>query len=546
MANQLKLIFLGGVGEIGKNMTALEYGDTLIVIDGGMSFPDPETMPGIDVIIPDYEYLLKNKHKLKAIFVTHGHEDHIGGLPYLLRDVPTPVYGSNIAMAFLEHKIKKNKFKEAKTNVIKDGEIIEVGPFKVEFVRVTHSIAGAYAISITTPKGVIFFTGDFKIDHTPVDGRKIDLARIAEIGTKGVLLMLQESTNVERRGYSMSESKVGESLDNLFNENRGSRIIVATFASNIHRVQQIINCAIKYGRKVAFSGRSMLNTVEIAQKIKELKIPEDRIVDIEKISQVPYDRLCIIATGTQGEPESALTRMSQDEFKRVAICETDTVILSASPIPGNERPIYQVINNLCKKGAKVVYEALSEVHASGHAYQEELKMMLALVRPRYFIPVHGEYRHLKKHAELAEKMGILRANVLIPELGFCVSVSKAGLKQLPTVKSGSVFLVGDTESEAEDMQIRKHLAEEGIVIALVTVSASGKPQGELDIITKGAVIPDNVIQELKDAIQYKLAGGEYRELNQEARQKLIRKTMSKIFYNKMKRCPIIMPIIIEE
>ena len=399
---QLKLIFLGGVGEIGKNMTALEYGDTVIVVDAGMAFPDNEITPGIDSIIPDYAYLEENRSKVKAVLLTHAHEDHLGGLPYFLKDFPVPVYGSNVSCAFLEHKLRRNKFKEAACKVVDDGEIVEIGPFKVEFVAVTHSVAGSLALSIETPVGVVFFTGDFKIDHTPVDGRHIALTRIAEIGKRGVKLLLQDSTNVERRGYTMSESAVGKSLDAVFNDNRANRIIVATFASNIHRVQQIIDVAIKYGRKIALNGKSMQYMTEIAQKIKELRFPQDKMIDFDKVSGVPYDKVCIIATGTQGEPESALTRMSQDDFKKIVIGENDTVILSASPIPGNERSIYKVINNLCKKGAKVIYESLYEVHSSGHACQEELKMMMALLKPEYFIPVHGEYRHLKKHAELAE------------------------------------------------------------------------------------------------------------------------------------------------
>ena len=533
---QLKLIFLGGVGEIGKNMTALEYGDTIIVVDAGMAFPDNEITPGIDS--------MENRSKVKAVMLTHAHEDHLGGLPYFLKDFPVPVYGSNVSCAFLEHKLRRNKFKEAACRVVEDGEIAEIGPFKVEFVAVTHSVAGSLALSIETPEGVVFFTGDFKIDHTPVDGRHIALTRIAEIGKRGVKLLLQDSTNVERRGYTMSESAVGKSLDAVFNDNRANRIIVATFASNIHRVQQIIDVAIKYGRKIALNGKSMQYMTEIAQKIKELRFPQDKVIDFDKVSGVPYDKVCIIATGTQGEPESALTRMSQDDFKKIVIGENDTVILSASPIPGNERSIYKVINNLCKKGAKVIYESLYEVHSSGHACQEELKMMMALLKPEYFIPVHGEYRHLKKHAELAETMGIPRENILIPELGYCVEVSARGLKRLDNVKSGAVMLVGDTEEGEETLIDRRKIASEGIVIAVVTVPDEENAEGSIDILCKGTQIPDKLLNEIKSAVQYKIAGGDFRELTAEDMDKSVRKTMTKMFYNRLKRCPLIVPIII--
>ena len=541
---QLKLIFLGGVGEIGKNMTALEYGDTVIVVDAGMAFPDNEITPGIDSIIPDYAYLEENRSKVKAVLLTHAHEDHLGGLPYFLKDFPVPVYGSNVSCAFLEHKLRRNKFKEAACKVVDDGEIVEIGHFKVEFVAVTHSVAGSLALSIETPEGVVFFTGDFKIDHTPVDGRHIALTRIAEIGKRGVKLLLQDSTNVERRGYTMSESAVGKSLDAVFNDNRANRIIVATFASNIHRVQQIIDVAIKYGRKIALNGKSMQYMTEIAQKIKELRFPQDKMIDFDKVSGVPYDKVCIIATGTQGEPESALTRMSQDDFKKIVIGENDTVILSASPIPGNERSIYKVINNLCKKGAKVIYESLYEVHSSGHACQEELKMMMALLKPEYFIPVHGEYRHLKKHAELAETMGIPRENILIPELGYCVEVGDRGLKRLDNVKSGAVMLVGDTEEGEETLIDRRKIASEGIVIAVVNVPDDEDAEGSIDILCKGTQIPDKLLGEIKSAVQYKIAGGDFRELTAEDMNKSVRKTMTKMFYNRLKRCPLIVPIII--
>lgn len=545
--SKLKLIFLGGVGEIGKNMYALEYGDHILVVDSGMSFPDSELMPGIDYVIPDYNYLVANKSKIRGIVLTHGHEDHIGALPFLLKEIEAPLYGSNLTLALVEHKLKEHKIRGVKTYVAKDREAFTIGCFRVEFVRVTHSIAGAFALSIETPQGVVFFTGDFKIDHTPVDGKTIDLARIAEIGTRGVLLMLQDSTNVERDGFSMSERRVGQSLENIFSQNMHKRLIIATFASNIHRVQQIINCALKYNRKIAFSGRSMINIAEIAAKIKELNYPADSVVDIEKIGGIPYDRLCIISTGTQGEQDSALARMAQDDFKRVTISSTDTVVLSSSPIPGNEKGIYKVINNLCRKGADVIYQSLTDVHVSGHACREELKMMMALVKPKYFIPIHGEYRHLKQHAELGMRMGIPKANILIPELGNVIEVSKAGLKKLEPVRAGSVMLDGSAASDNVDMVVRDRLqlAEDGFVVAIVIVSATGEPTVTPNIIMRGISVPDNVYDDMKDTIVNRLRDGSYRELDGVELNRTVRKLLAKILFNRLKKRPMIVPVIVE-
>lgn len=547
MAKKLRIAFLGGVGEIGKNMTVFEYGDDIIIVDCGMSFPTMDETPGIDFIIPDYKYLLEKKDKIKGVFITHGHEDHIGGLPFFLADFKIPVYGSNLALGILENKLAEAKIKDAKLNAIKDGDIIEAGKFSVEFLRVTHSITGSFALSISTPKGIVFMTGDFKIDHTPIDGKVTDLARMAEIGKKGVLLLMMDSTNVEREGHSMSESSVYRALEEQFMQNKDKRIIAATFASNVHRVQQIINCAVKTNRKIAFSGRSLINIVEIAKTLGELKFNDEDTVEIEKIGKIPYDRLCIISTGTQGEPMSALTRMSNDDFKKVTINEKDCVLLSSSPIPGNEKMVYNVINNLCKKGANVIYKALAEIHASGHAYREELKLMYRLIKPRYFIPVHGEYRHLKSNKELAVEMGIPAANIFIPELGNCVELEKSGIKRVENIQSGNLLLDGAVAVENEYLiRDRKQIGEEGILIAIINIERN-ENNGYIQpiIITRGI----NVKEEYKEEMGFDLLGemnrGIIEDMNINDIKQFFRKMIAKKLYNKLKKRPMVIPIIIE-
>ena len=461
----LKVIFLGGVGEIGKNMTALEYAGDIIVIDGGSSFPNVD-MPGIDLVIPDTSYLLANKDRVRGIVLTHGHEDHIGALPYVLKDLNVPVYGTKITLTLVDAKLREQKVENTKLNIIKPGSTVQFGCFKVEFVNVSHSIAGSCALAITTPVGVVFHTGDFKVDFTPIDGNVIDLQRIAEIGNRGVLLLLCESTNIERKGSSMSESTVGASFNNIFADNPERRIIIATFASNIHRLQQIIDLAVKYKRKVAFCGRSMINIAAAAAKIGELRYSEDVVVDIDKIKNIDDKNLVIISTGSQGEPMSALTRMASDEMSKVRLGYNDTVIISASPIPGNERMVYNVINNLYRHGCRVIYESLAEVHVSGHAYQEELKLMHSLLKPKFFMPVHGEHRHQKKHAELAMKIGIPSSNIIVPDIGNQVLVTRRSMKLGDNVPAGAVLVdglgVGDVGSTV--LRDRKHLAEEGLFV----------------------------------------------------------------------------------
>ena len=546
MAKRIKIGFLGGIGEIGKNMTFIEYGDDIIVVDAGLSFPNPEETPGIDYVIPDYTYLKNNAQRVRALFITHGHEDHIGAIPFFLKDVDVPVYGSPLALGLLNYKLSEAKIRSAKLRAVKDRETVNAGKFTVEFVRVTHSIAGSYALSITTPKGVIFMTGDFKIDHTPIDGNRTDLARISEIGSKGVLLLMMDSTNVERSGYSMSERNVYKALEFQFDQNRDKRIIVATFASNIHRVQQIIDCAVRHNRKIAFSGRSMIKIAEIAKQLGELSYEEEKVVDIEKINKIPYDRLCIISTGTQGEPMSALTRMSNDDFKKVTISDLDTVILSSSPIPGNERLIYNVINKLCQKGATVVYQALSEIHVSGHACKEELKLMFSLLRPKYFMPVHGEYRHLKMHKDLAVTMGIPEANIVIPELGNVIEADKSGLRKGNNVPAGSTMLDGSIMAENSEMLLRdrKLLGVDGFLIAIVSIEFDDDNQPIAPIIiTRGINVNEAFSEELKDDITVELVRGTFNEMDLNGSKQFLRKMLAKKLQAKLKKRPMIIPII---
>lgn len=547
MAKKLKISFLGGVGEIGKNMTCLEYGEDMIIVDTGLTFPDLEDTPGVEAVIPDYTYVKENASRVKGIFITHGHEDHIGGLPYLLSDVKAPVYGSALSLGLLDSKLEERKLRNVRMNTVTDRQVVKAGVFSVEFVRVTHSIAGSYALSVTTPKGVVFMTGDFKIDHTPIDGKCTDLARISEIGQKGVLLLMMDSTNVERNGYSMSEKKVFSALNAQFEANVGKRIIVATFASNIHRVQQIINCAVMHNRKVAFAGRSMIKIAEIAKTLGELKYSDETVVDIDKISKVPYDRLCVICTGTQGEPMSALTRMANDDFKKVKISELDTVLFSASAIPGNEKSIYNVINKLSKHGADVVYSALSEIHVSGHACKEELKLMFNLIKPKYFIPMHGEYRHLMQHKDLALEMGVGDANILLPEIGYSIEVDKSGFKRAQDVPSGRLFvdkanLLSDDESL---MSERKIMAMDGCVMMIVKITLTKGAVTEPIIITRGIDLGDKIEEELKNDVMSMVASGEPESVGAQEAQARIKKSVTKKLQKRLARKPIII-VVAEE
>jgi predicted hydrolase of the metallo-beta-lactamase superfamily len=547
----LKVVFLGGVGEIGKNMTALEYDNEIIIIDSGSTFPDGD-MPGVDLVIPDITYLLANKNKVKGIVLTHGHEDHIGALPYILKELNVPVYGTKLTLAIVDAKLREQKV-DGNLNVIKSKSVIELGKnFKVEFVKVSHSIAGSCALSITTPIGTVFHTGDFKVDFTPIDGNLIDLKRISEIGGKGVLLLLAESTNIERAGSSMSESTVGASLNHIFAENAERRIFVATFASNIHRLQQIVDIAKKYKRKVAFGGRSMINIVECATKIGELKLDKNNIIDIEQINKVEDKNLCIITTGSQGEPMSALTRIASDEFNKVTIGYNDTVIISASPIPGNERMVYNVINNLYRRGAKVIYESLAEVHASGHACQDEIKLIHSLIKPKFFIPVHGERRHLQKHAELAMKMGMLPTNIVITDIGNVAVLTKKSIRIGDNVPSGCLLVdglgVGDVGSVV--LRDRKHLSEEGMIVAVMGInSLSGEVYG-VDITSRGFMYTkdesEKLLSEAKEVTRRTLEGIDLKGVGDWTGVKnAVRKDLKNLFFKRTRRNPMIIPVVME-
>ena len=547
----LKVIFLGGVGEIGKNMTALEFGEDIIVVDCGSAFPNGD-MPGVDLVIPDISYLSANRDRVRGIVLTHGHEDHIGGLPYILKELNVPVYGTRLTLALIESKFREHRMENINLISVKPQSVITLGKnFKVEFVRVSHSVAGSCALAITTPVGVVFHTGDFKVDYTPIDGNIIDLQRIAELGQRGVLLLLAESTNVERKGSSMSEATVGNSLNNIFAENSDRRIFIATFASNIHRLQQIIDLAAKYKRKVAFSGRSMINVAECAAKIGELKYDKEAVIDIEKINKVEDKDLVIITTGSQGEPMSALTRMASDEFNKVRLGYNDTVVISASPIPGNERMVYNVINNVYRHGVRVIYERLAEVHVSGHACQDELQLIHSLIKPKFFIPVHGEYRHLKKHAELAMRMGMPSSDIILTDIGNCVQVTKRSIRFADNVPAGYLLVdglgVGDVGSVV--LRDRKHLSEDGLFVVVVGVNTVSGEVTAVEITSRGFAYQkeDDLFEEAKEIVRKVVAQTDVKEVagDYNGLKNSIRKELKSFLFRKTHRNPMILSLILE-
>lgn len=548
---KVRIIPLGGVNEIGKNLTVIEYKEDIVVIDCGLKFPD-EDMFGIDIVIPDVTYLIKNKDKVKGIFLTHGHEDHIGALPYVLKQINVPIYGTKLTLGIVETKLKEHGLLSTTELIrVRPKEIIKLQSVSVEFIKTNHSIADSVAIAIHTPLGAVLHTGDFKIDYTPIDGDVADLSRFADLGRKGVLLMLADSTNVERPGYTMSESTVGDTFKNIFSTAKG-RIIVATFASNIHRIQQIITAASKYNRKVAVSGRSMENIVGVATELGYLNFEKDILINIDSINKYPNNQLVIITTGSQGEPMSALTRMAASEHRKVNIVEGDMVIISATPIPGNEKLVSKVINQLFKKGAEVIYEALADVHVSGHACQEELKLMHTLVKPKFFMPVHGEYRHLKQHFELALKLGTPEEKILIMDVGDVVEVSRDMIRKNGTVPSGHVFVDGLGVGDVGNIVLRdrKHLSQDGILTVVITIEKeTGNVIAGPDIISRGFVYvreSEGLMEEAREVVKKSLKICEERHSTDWVTMKSTIKEGLRVFlYEKTKRRPMILPIIME-
>ena len=550
----VRVIPLGGLGEIGKNITVYECGNDAIIVDCGISFPDSE-MPGVDLVIPDLSYVERIKDKVRGIFITHGHEDHIGGVPYLLRILNVPLYGTRLTCGLIENKLKEHGLaSRAKLMVTNAGQTVKAGCFSVEFVRVNHSIPDAVGFAITTPAGVIVQTGDFKIDFTPIEGKMIDLARFGELGKAGVLALLPDSTNAERPGATISERQVAANLRTLFErgDHQRQRIIVASFASNIHRVKQIMDCAAESGRKVALSGRSMLNVVETAMELGYLSVPENLLIDISEVGRYPANRICIITTGSQGEPMAALSRMASGEHRQVRVGKGDLIIISANPIPGNEKLVGRVVNELLKLGADVIYERRYEVHVSGHACQDELKMMMSLTQPKYFLPLHGEYKHLKKHAALAESMGIPEENILIAETGNVIEFSPKGMHITGSVQSGQVMVdglgIGDVGSIV--LRDRKLLAEDGIIIVVMAVSGTdGHLVSGPNIVSRGFVYVKESEQLMEDArhiatevVERCLSDG--RKEYGMARNK-VKDAVSETMFQKTKRRPMVLPVIME-
>lgn len=552
-ANSVRIIPLGGLTEVGKNMTVIECNGDLMVIDCGIGFPDEE-MLGIDIVIPDTSWLEKNKEKIKGIVLTHGHEDHIGALPYVLKKINVPIYGTRLTLGLLEGKFKEHGLNgKVKLHVVKAGDKIRLGCMSVEFIRVNHSIADACALAIETPAGLLVHSGDFKVDYTPIEGvEMIDLARFGELGRKGVLALLMDSTNAEHPGSSMSERDVGESFDNLFAKAKDSRIIVATFSSHINRVQQIINAAVAHGRHVAVSGRSMVNVCGIAMELGYLSVPDGAMVDINAISRYPKNKMVIICTGSQGEPMSALYRMAFSDHKTVKVGPKDFIIISASAIPGNEKMVSGVVNELMTLGAEVIYESLAKVHVSGHACQEELKLILGLTKPKYFFPVHGEYKHLKKNVSIAESMGIDRRNITIPEIGKIFEVSSEGVKTAGVVPSGSILIdglgVGDVGTSV--LRDRKHLSEDGLFIVGAAIDEESRAivTGP-DIVTRGFIYvkESGALIKETETLARKILDECIRNGTTEpnAIRTKLSGALSALLYQKTKRSPMVLPIIMK-
>lgn len=549
--SKMKIISLGGLGEIGKNITAIEYDDEIVVIDCGLAFPDAE-MYGVDIVIPDITYLMKNSHKVKGFFITHGHEDHIGALPYILKELNVPIYGTKLTLGLVKCKLEEhNILSQCELNIVKPGDVIKLETVSVEFIRTNHSIADSCSLAIHTPLGVIVHSGDFKIDYTPIDGEMIDLKRYSQLGKQGVLLFMGDSTNSERTGYTMSEKTVGEKLDNIFNGAKG-RVIVATFASNIHRVQQIANSSIKEGRKIAFSGRSMERISQVAMELGYLNIKAKSLIEIDEIGKYSNDKITIITTGSQGEPMSALTRIATGTHKKIKIEPEDMIVISASPIPGNEKFIFNVINQLYRKGASVIYKSLEDIHVSGHACQEELKLVHSLLKPKYFIPIHGEYRHLKQHAMIAENLGLNESNIFILDIGDVFQITSTKAEIVNKVSSGRIMVDGLGVGDVGNIVLRdrRHLSQDGIITIVVTIDKQGPSVlAGPDIVSRGFVYIKESEQLLRDSKNLVRESVEECISNNITEWSVIKATirndLGKFLYKKTKRKPIILPIIME-
>lgn len=549
---KLKIISLGGLDEIGKNITVFEYGNDIIVLDCGLAFPDDE-MLGVDLVIPDVTYLSKNSGKVRGIVLTHGHEDHIGSLPYVLKEINVPVYGTRLTLGLVSNKLKEHGIlASAKLKNVVPGDTISLGVFRVEFIRSNHSIPDAVAIAIHTPVGVIFHTGDFKIDFTPIEGSMMDLARIGELGKEGVLALMSESTNVEHPGYTMSESTVGIAFDEIFRHNTHQRIIVATFASNVHRVQQIVNAAHQHNRKIAVSGRSMVNVIAVAIELGYMKAPKGIFIELDEISKYPPEKIVIITTGSQGEPMSALTRMAFSDHKKVNLGAGDTVVISASPIPGNEKTVSKVINELFKHGVDVIYESLADIHVSGHACQEELKIILGLIKPKFFIPVHGEHRHLVHHSSLAQKMGIQKKNIFLLGIGQVLELDDEHARVNGVVPSGKILVDGLGVGDVGNIVLRdrKHLAEDGLIVVVVTISKESKDiVAGPDVISRGFVYmreSEDLMEEIRLCAKNSLEDCRSKNLHDwNTLKSRMKGSISEFLYSKTKRKPMILPVIME-
>ncbi len=548
----VRIAFLGGLNEIGKNMTVFECEGDMIIIDCGMEFPDGD-MLGVDMVIPDFTYIEQNRDKIRGVVITHGHEDHIGGIPYLLAKVNVPIYGTPLTIGLIENKLREHSLSAPPELIKKNaGDHVKLGCFDVELIHVNHSIPDSVGVAIHSPAGTIVHTGDFKIDYTPMSGGMIDLSRFAQLGDEGVLALLADSTNAERPGYTPTEQKVADSFDSLFAKARRSRIIIATFASNISRIQQILNCAQKYGRKVAFSGRSMINYMNVARELGYVKLPDNLIIDIDQLKEYPPEKIVLVTTGSQGEPMSALSRMAYSDHRKVEVGTGDFIIISANPIPGNERTVGNVVDELLKRGCEVVYESMYEVHVSGHACQEELKLIHSLVKPRYFIPVHGEQKHLRKHVNLAMSVGMNRKDIYVGDIGKVVELSESGMKEVETVTAGKVFVdglgVGDVGSIV--LRDRKHLGQDGLIIIVASLDVyDGHVISGPDIVSRGFVYvreSGDLMDDIRDLSLEILDECSRRNIHEWGVIKnRVKDEVAKLIVKQTGRSPMILPILME-